>query len=285
MSDMPKLTNIKTKEVSTVDRGANKKRFFLKKNDGGNMKELLEKLLNTEISKDAKEALKDIPEGSIGAVEAMVKLLEGSEGLPENVLIQISKAAGLTTPSLSDKEIDVLVEKKIKTDKENTDKIAKAKKEAEKGKIDVSKIDTTPEVKALMEALTKRQDVLENENKTQKEEIKKAHEQIEKAEREKVRKAAIEKAGEFKLVGGTEEIANILLSVEKDQRDKLEAVLKVANNKIKQGDLFKEIGSNLDTEGGDKLSKAAVQIRKDDPKLTKEQAMDKALTDNPDLFE
>lgn len=69
--------------------------------------------------------------------------------------------------------------------------------------------------------------------------------------------------------------------------EKLDTVLKAANEAIEKGDLFSEVGRAGHGAGGDaqaKLDAKAAELRKDDPTLTKEGAVSKALELDPSLY-
>lgn len=92
------------------------------------------------------------------------------------------------------------------------------------------------------------------------------------------------------------EFGPVLKSIANAERDghvpegtfeKLETVLKSANEAIEKGDLFSElgrVGGTGATDADAKIDAAAAELRKSDPKLTKEQAIAKALEDNPELY-
>jgi len=67
---------------------------------------------------------------------------------------------------------------------------------------------------------------------------------------------------------------------------KLDEVLKAADEQVKAGDLFKEAGRAGHGGGGtsDKVTAAAAEIKKADPKLTDAQAIAKAYQDNPEFY-
>lgn len=103
----------------------------------------------------------------------------------------------------------------------------------------------------------------------------------------------VAKAKEFDALPGTtpDALAPVLKSLAaalpKEQYDALENVLKGANEAIKTGKAFDEIGKsgNGNTAGSAyaKIEKAADDIMKANPNLTKAQAIDKAMDAHPDL--
>jgi len=124
--------------------------------------------------------------------------------------------------------------------------------------------------------------------------VKKAEEQATKAENaEKIAKEErdVRETRDY-------EFGPVLKSIANAERDgalpegtaaKLDEVLKAADEQVKAGDLFKEAGrAGQGTGKGDaesRLEAAADEIRKGDSKLTKSQAIAKALDDNPTLYD
>lgn len=91
------------------------------------------------------------------------------------------------------------------------------------------------------------------------------------------------------------EFGGVLYAIAKAEQDgnlpegtsaKLDTVLAAANEQVEKGDLFTQIGrpggGSSDVEK--QLEAKADEIRKSDTSLTKEQATEKAYTDNPDLY-
>ena len=78
--------------------------------------------------------------------------------------------------------------------------------------------------------------------------------------------------------------------LEKADYEALEGMLKAANERIAEGDLLKEAGSSSeDIAKGEKaviekVNAAAAKLMSADPKLTKEMAFTKALSDDPKLY-
>ena len=139
--------------------------------------------------------------------------------------------------------------------------------------------------------------------------VKKAEEQATKAENaEKIAKEErdvretrdyiAKSQGYVNLAKSDDEFGPVLKSIANAERDgalpegtaaKLDEVLKAADEQVKAGDLFKEAGrAGQGTGKGDaesRLEAAADEIRKGDSKLTKSQAIAKALDDNPTLYD
>lgn len=120
--------------------------------------------------------------------------------------------------------------------------------------------------------------------------------EIAKAERDqRERRDYIEKAATLEnLSKSDEEVGDLLLTVAKAERDghlaegtseKLTELLKAANEAAAPA--FREVGRTGHGEQRDaqaKLDAAAEDLRKADPKLTREQAVAKALDENPSLY-
>ncbi|MDE2099054.1 MAG: hypothetical protein KGL39_17505 [Patescibacteria group bacterium] len=118
-----------------------------------------------------------------------------------------------------------------------------------------------------------------------------AAEEVAKAERgERLTRDAIQKAQSYdRLALNPEEFGAVLKSLrEKAPEDaaKVEAILDAANAAVAKGALYAEIGAAgagpTDAEG--KIEKAAEEVRKNNPSLTKEQAFSKALSEHPELY-
>ena len=153
---------------------------------------------------------------------------------------------------------------------------------------------------ALLKAHDDEIDTLRKETETEKAEaIAKAEEatKIAKAERDaRERRDHIAKSETFThLAKDDEEFGGVLLDIFKAERDehlpagtleKVESVLKAANEAVEKGALFAEIGRHggAPSDAEDKLEKAAAALRDADPSLTKPQSIAKALDNDPDLY-
>lgn len=78
------------------------------------------------------------------------------------------------------------------------------------------------------------------------------------------------------------------VALEKADFEKLQSVLKTANERIVTGDLLKEVGAEGEgsesTDVVKQVEAAAAELRKADASLTKEQAFTKALSNDPKLY-
>jgi hypothetical protein len=165
----------------------------------------------------------------------------------------------------------------------------KAAKEAARKAADLSKADLPDTARAAVEKAEAERDeaIAKAEKKADK------AEGIAKAEREiRVGREFVAKAEAFEAlpIGKAEDFGPVLKAVheklDKADADALDVVLKAADEQIKKGELFKEMGRGGQPEAGDafsKMQKAAEDIKKAEPSLTADQAMSKAMSANPDL--
>jgi hypothetical protein len=102
---------------------------------------------------------------------------------------------------------------------------------------------------------------------------------------QKITDAAIAKAKELKSLPVEE---TKLVEVVKSIPDEVFEILKAANAAIEAGGQFTEVGKSKGGQGSidawTKIEKKADEIAKEDTKLTKQQAIAKAIKDNPDLY-
>jgi len=155
--------------------------------------------------------------------------------------------------------------------------------EARKGEIDKSHL--TPEVRALVEKAEK--DATEATAKAA------AAEALAKEERDRrLDREYLAKAESFKFLGAdTGELAPLLKSANatlgSEQYEKLEGILRAADEQIRQGDLFKQMGT--DQGGGEptdalmEVTRKAEELRKSDDSLSMEKAMERVMTEDKAL--
>ena len=154
--------------------------------------------------------------------------------------------------------------------------------EAELNKKDESEADPVEKREDLPEDVRKR---IEEAEKRNTELEKRLNEQIEKAEIAEF----VKKAETFTNLPNMkpDEFGPVLRNLSKvEGYDKLETVLEAANKALGESELFKAKGEDGGIENGAlaKLQAKADELRKSDPKLTREQAFAKAVEDNPDLY-
>jgi hypothetical protein len=174
------LTDLETKEVSLVDKGANrKKRFPITKAEGFLMDEkIIEAVLKTEVDEEKNlpellEKAKLSPKG-VMAVKAALRILSGfKEELPSNIMGVLSGLSGGGTPTteakeqpkptdkkdmkeMDDKEIKKALDSIPVEVKKHYEEIEKANK-ANEEKIEVLKTQNEDIAKALQEEKDKRE--------------------------------------------------------------------------------------------------------------------------------
>jgi len=113
-----------------------------------------------------------------------------------------------------------------------------------------------------------------------------------KLQQEKLEGEYVAKAKKFpSVVAKAEELGPVLKRIADNSANDykvIEAVLKAAEERISRNDqIFKELGAAGEEGGGDawdKIEKEAEEIRKADPNLTKEMAIEKAMSSNSKLY-
>lgn len=270
------LKQLETFEISLVPKGANKKKFMVRKSEGGlNMdtKEI-EEILNTEVpDEDAialalKEAkVEKATDKQMSVISGAVRLLNSiKEGFP-NLGSIINRLAKLGDAKPADKGGHTDEDDKMK---------AKKKEDAAKDEIkkqDISSL--SPEVQASIKAVMKsNEDLLARVNKT-----------------EESNKALVDEIETKKFVTKAEELTD--LGIEADEFgpvlkelsekapeafEKLQPILEAASKTIKKS-AFREIGSSSSNGGSAwaKIEKMAEEAASKDNTITKEQAAARIL--------
>lgn len=134
---------------------------------------------------------------------------------------------------------------------------------------------------ALPESVRKHLEEVEKENKANRE-------AIEKMQDENLTQTCITKAATVPAVGSAEEVGSLLKEISKKDStlaDKVFDVLKVADERIKKGGLFKELGGNGDTNETtaiDKINALAKEYQKENG-VTFEKAFDHVYSTNSEL--
>lgn len=308
---MPQLTNLDVEWVSLVDRAAVRdpveqsepNRFYLWKRDtvskGDSMtltKELIDQLGGAVEKEDALPSLVEKAEKADEAglaLQGAARLLAAHKSdLTPEILAEVAKTAGLELPSpeaptFKAENASELVKALKASDvpeavvKEVEDALTKAAEKAE-----LEKADLPPAVKAALEkAETKEAEALQKAEEA---------ERIAKEERDnRLNKEFIAKAEGFEALSiEAPKFGPILKAVhdklEKADAEEIERVLKAADEQIAKGELFKEAGRSGGAAPGGAFEEAtqkAEDIRKADPKLSKEQALEKAFDADPALQE
>ena len=213
-----------------------------------------------------------------GVVTAVEAALEGETDIAKKLSDAIQEPDGTGSPEGKEVEKHMTLEEILKGLPEEQRKVI----EAELNKKDESEADPVEKKEDLPEDVRKR---IEEAEKRNTELEKRLNEQIEKAEiAEFVKKAeTLTNLPNMK----PDEFGPVLRNLSKvEGYDKLETVLVAANKALGESELFKAKGEDGGIENGAlaKLQAKADELRKSDPKLTKEQAFAKAVEDNPDLY-
>lgn len=223
MVNIKMLSDIETKEVSLVKRGANKKRFALTKSEKTNMQEILEAVLNTE-AENEKEVIELFK--TAGAVD---KGLEASTGLYRLLTSFKDELQGEVVESvLKSAGFEVKKEEPVK----KTEK-----------KVDLNGLD--PEVREL----------IQKSEKANKEAIEKA-EKLEKqlAEERDLRivKEWTEKSDMLfsHIPAKSSELATLFKSFDGETASKVETILKDANELIKNSEVLINKGKTYELKHG-----------------------------------
>lgn len=268
---MQRLKNLEAVEVSIVPRGANRRKFLIFKGDDVKMLDF-ESIMDIELENEQEvdNVLKaeGLSEKAINAIKGALKLLNAfKEELPGDILSKLAGLAGYGYPEPTSKE------EPKEEDKEGVKK---------DGALDIKSL--PEDLRPSIERLWKEHQELVKKNE-ELEALLKA-EQEQKLIREFVQKAETELSN---FPAKPEELGLLLKSISEkapEEYQKLEDVLKSANEMLKESNLFRETGRNSSAPGSveDKLSAMAQEIMKSEPSLSFEQAYVKALYMNPDLY-
>lgn len=280
--DLTELKDLKTHEVSLVDKGANKKkRFPIFKQESQMKDDIMKAVLNTEVEGEAdlQEFIKksELDENGTQAVTGALRILSSfKDKLPTDTLSTLATVAGYDEP------------------------VAKAKEPVppkEEDKEDEEEMEMKKSLEGMPEEVQKRF-----------EEITKSHEEITKAQADKIE--SLEKSLKAEqdrrdleswVTKAKEELSGIpnktpaelgetlkkLADVDKDLAESQFKTLKEAADTIKQGALFKEIGGRgMDVAGSamEKVNKKAQALIEKSEGLTKEQAIAKVLESDSTLY-
>lgn len=310
---LTQLTDLTGYEVSLVPKGANKKkRFLVTKEDDGEleMDELLEQILKEDLKDEGHidKVAKDM--GLSGdetkALKAVMKMV-GAEASPLKKET-LSKALKMMGGYKDDGKKDPPVKKEEK--KPEAGKADPVKKEGgepsgkggnmpnkvpvqkEDGSWDLSKVDES--LRPVLEVVCKSNEELAKSLESQRTENKSLADKLKEERDARVLKEFEEKAKSYGHLGqDAKELAVVLKSVhdaDPDNSSKVEAILKAANSKIEEGNLFKEsgtTGNGSGIAGADawaKIEKHAEKVCEDDPKIDKAEAIDLVLKKHPDLY-
>lgn len=283
------------KEVSLVDRGANRRRFALTKGD--TVEDVIKAVLSTPLE-DEDSRLAEVFKGELtekgkAAVLAALRSLEGfADELPGGVMAGLTKLVEADKRCCKTEEADVVAEVEPVVEPETVEKTM-----PEDTKPQGEGLAALPEdVRGQVDALFKEhQEVIA---KAAEERIAKAEQKNEElakalfAERD-IRRTAefVEKAdSKYGNLGDKTEVGSVLKQLDDVGGDVAAAVLKlldVAEERIAKSSLFDEVGSpGVPASGARTQMDLAAQevLAKSEGKLTKEQAFVEALRSNPGLY-
>lgn len=272
MSQEFDLREVKIDFISFVPRGANRKKYFLVKEDRQLKDDILKAILETdegEVSRVLKEAR--LEGEAAGVLEAAAKLLKAyKDELPEEALQILAKACGLPEPDAKGEG-----EKEPKEGVEN-DPASGLSKEA------IAKMD--PATQAIVKQLL-------DENIATKEEAKEAKQIAKELKDQQVLKEYVAKAEELQnlpmqpLKFGP--IMKTLGESHPKEFDEIFKLLKAADAALEKSQLFQEFGkegSGETSAEGQIYAKARAMVAKDGS-LTFEAAVEKVMDDEPELYE
>lgn len=251
--EIRQLGKLGTYEVSLVPRGANKKRFALRKSEDTQMDEILKAVLESDLDNEAQidKVLKaaKLSDKAQGAIKGMVKLAAGfKDELPKDLLKLLGQLAGYEGGPVTKSEVDL-------------DALA-------------------PEVKAQVEALWKANKEAAEKN-AKLEAILKA-ERDERNTRDFITKAATD-FGSLPGVIAVEfgPVLKAMHDADSKLAESLEKVLKAASDAIKAGELLRQAGMpSTGVSGGawDEIKKlAAGVVQKAEKPMTEATAIDLVL--------
>ena len=273
MSQEFDLGEVEIDFISFVPRGANRKKYFLVKEDRQLKEDILKSILETdegEVSRIVKEAR--LEGEAAGVLEAAAKLLKAyRDELPEDALKILAKACGLP-------ESEPVVEK---NDPKNEGKETEGPAES-LSKEAIAKMD--PATQAVVKHLLE-------ENVVTKAEAKEAKQIAKELKEEKILKEYVEKAeGLPNLAIEPIKFGPVLKALGEGhpaEFSEIFRVLKAADAAIEKSELFKEIGKAGSGESDAEAqvyAKARGMVAKDG-ELTFDEAVCKVLDDNPELYE
>lgn len=260
-NEINRLENVEPLEVSLVPKGAVQRDFLILKNKEGKA-EMSEEQKQDEVNKqeeDYNEKQEDVDVREVAANLAKIWDITTGEALELIDTLEPQTALEQSNPDHYEDEEEVNME-------------------------DIAKSDLPDEVKEQVEVIFKEQEKMRKENK----EIRK---QLQQEIEEKRKQEFVAKAEQFENISvDPDEFGVVLKNISETSEDaynKVMEVLKSADEVVKQGDLFVEKGSSLENTKSDswgKIEKTAENLKNNDPSMSKEQAINKALKDNPDLY-
>jgi hypothetical protein len=266
---MARLQELEVVEVSFVDLPANKRKFLVTKNHGGNtVEELLALILETDLENEAEidQALSesDLDEQGQQALKGAIKLLNAHrESLTPALVKSMLTKAGFVEAEEPTPEAEVLL-----------------------------KEDGTLNLESVPEALHPALQALWDKGRASQDERDELEKTL-KAERSELRKSEyIQKATDLKLPGASvDEFGDVLMKAADALPDEfpiLDKVLAAVSALIKDSKTLEELGNGNESEGQsayDRASSIAKEMVKADPSLTIPVAINKAFENDRELAE
>jgi hypothetical protein len=281
------LTDLEAKEVSLVDRGANKKRRFpvFKKKELEMDPEILEILkavgeepLESEEQLDAWIEKQKLGEKEANAVRGAMRILSGfsdNASIKEMVKAMSALIGGKSENKTGDKACDEYGKPKEKTDKAKAEPDAEPEKPADDKEETVAKNDN-----AIPEAVQK---MIDGERQAR-EKIEKELANERRLRRRTEIRAKVEK--EYSLVPGMshDEMADLLLDADEPTREVIEKQWAKVQEAMNASNLLRTAGANYpgdDGSSGDAWSEIEKMangfVEKGDGSLSKAKAVERAL--------
>jgi len=257
--------NIKPVEVSSVKKGANRKKFFLIK-EMMDMEQLVELLKEIQLENEEKvdTVFKELSDKAKEAVKSVLKILVAyQDELPSDLLKRLADLLGYGYPEYPAPEVKASAE-------EVKPEVKPEAKPEEKSEL-------PPELQSKLESLWK-----------EREDLKKALDE----EREKrIQKEYLEKAQEFRYVPDSQEnIANLLRALDEKVPELKDTIFKVLNSyreAVNQAGILKEFGNDtsIGFSAWSKVEAMANSLIEKDSTMTKPMAIEKILKEHPELYE
>ena len=277
MSQEFDLGEVEIDFISFVPRGANRKKYFLVKEDRALKDDILKSILETDegdISRVLKEAgLEGEP---AGVLEAAAKLLKAyKDELPDGALQILAKASGLPEPQPATKS---------HTKEEGAGE--GKKKDGAPGTV-LSK-DALEKMDPATQAIVKQ---LQDENEATKAEAREARQMAKELKDEQVLKDYVAKAEELQsLPVQPLKLGPIMKTIGETHPAEFEEIfrlLKAADAVIEKSELFREFGKSGPGESSAEAqiyAKARAMVAKDGD-LTFEEAVEKVMDLEPELYQ
>ena len=277
MSQEFDLGEVEIDFISFVPRGANRKKYFLVKEDRALKDDILKSILETDegdVSRVLKEA--GLEGEASGVLEAAAKLLKAyKDELPEGALQILAKASGLPEPQPAAKR-----QTKEEGAGEGT------KKEGAPGKV-LSK-EALEKMDPATQAIVKQ---LQEENTATKAEAREARQMAKELKDEQVLKEYVAKAEELQSLPiqplKLGPIMKTIGEAHPEEFGEIFRLLKAADAVIEKSELFREFGKSGPGESSAEAqiyAKARAMVAKDGD-LTFEEAVENVMDLEPELYE